>query len=184
MNFPLSISIGVLAASLLLGGCGGAESTSVDRSTVASEQSNGAEETAARTPRPPLASADWQMLRQAAGGRARLLLIPHRPPPSEVVVRDLKEGPGEVIQPDDWFTVRYLALDYRTGKIFEDRWTADSRWIFGNGEINKGWEIGLRGMRLGGIRELLVPSYLAYEQQGAIVYLVKLLKIENPEPCC
>jgi len=124
------------------------------------------------------------MLRRAAGGQARLLLIPHRPPPSEVVVRDLKKGSGEVIQPDDWFTVRYLALDYRTGKPFEDRWKADSRWIFGTGEINEGWEIGLRGMRLGGVRELLVPSYLAYEQQGAIVYLVKLLKLENPEPCC
>ena len=49
----------------------------------------------------------------------------------------------------------------------------------GSGEVRDGWETGLKGMRVGGRRELILPSMLAYGT-GALIYIVELLAIEKP----
>jgi FKBP-type peptidyl-prolyl cis-trans isomerase len=52
---------------------------------------------------------------------------------------------------------------------------------FGPGWQTRGWERGMPGMRVGGIRELIVPSRLAYKD-GTIVYVVKLAGVEIARP--
>jgi peptidylprolyl isomerase len=37
--------------------------------------------------------------------------------------------------------------------------------VFGTGRVIQGWDQGLIGMKVGGKRELLVPSHLAYGQR-------------------
>jgi peptidylprolyl isomerase len=104
--------------------------------------------------------------------------VPEGPPPEEVVSVDLKQGNGPVISKGDKFTVRFASFYYSTGKIRENFLGGESTFVYtyGVGETVRGWEDGLRGLRAGGARELIVPADQAYGD--ALVYLVRLLQIQ------
>jgi FKBP-type peptidyl-prolyl cis-trans isomerase len=105
--------------------------------------------------------------------------LPPGPPPKKVVFRDLEEGQGARIKRGDFITTNYIALDYKTGDRVEENWgERPFRWWWDEGELTVGWLIGLRGMRVGGRRELLVPSKLAYGD-GSRAYIVELLAVEE-----
>jgi peptidylprolyl isomerase len=97
------------------------------------------------------------------------------------VVRDLKKGSGRAIPPKSFVTIHtnYVAVNYKTGKTSEVRWrpTGGFNIEFGPGIETEGWEKGLVGMKVGGRRELRVPSRLAYGH-GALFYIVDLLAVK------
>lgn len=108
--------------------------------------------------------------------------LPPGPPPTHLVVKDLRRGAGAAIPAGATLGIRtnYVALSYATGKPYEVRWSPTGAFNIGfnpGGEI-KGWEKGLPGMRVGGRRELRVPSRLAYGN-GALFYVIDLLGIER-----
>lgn len=106
------------------------------------------------------------------------LHAPSGPPPTNVVIRDVKVGTGVEIQPGKHFTTNYKSISYEYGYVAEESWTGDSfDWCWRTGGLTKGWEIGLEGMRVGGQRELIVPSKMAYGS-GALVYIIELLSVE------
>jgi FKBP-type peptidyl-prolyl cis-trans isomerase len=59
-------------------------------------------------------------------------------------------------------------------------------FTLGAGEVIKGWDEGLTGMKVGGTRELVIPSYLGYGDTGqgsippnaTLVFEVELLDVE------
>jgi len=108
--------------------------------------------------------------------------LPPGPPPSRLIVRDLQEGSGPAIPRKTNVRIRtnYVAVSYRTGRQYEVRWKPSGGFNigFGKGIEIKGWEKGLSGMRVGGRRELIVPSALAYGD-GAAVYVIDLLAVER-----
>ena len=87
-----------------------------------------------------------------------------------------------------------LAVDYK-GVRFDDGEPFDSSWstgqpfqfILGARQVIKGWEQGLKGMRVGGRRELTIPPELAYGDHGqgsirpneTIVFVVDLLDVRR-----
>jgi hypothetical protein len=122
-------------------------------------------------------STTWPRLERAAEPYAERLLIPRGPSPKRVVIKDLKEGKGQQIRPGYWFTISYIALGYPTREFLEDKTGANIwYWKWGDGALTEGWEIGLKGLRVGGVRELIVPSRLAYGT-GTVVYVLKLKKL-------
>ena len=103
--------------------------------------------------------------------------MPTGPPPDEVVIEDIREGEGAELEMYRKFTLNYVNFDYETGEQREKVWSPRSlTWDWGYEQLVDGLEIGLEGMRVGGLRELIVPSDLAYND-GARVYLVELLKV-------
>jgi hypothetical protein len=133
------------------------------------------------------ADGDWATLKRFAGPNADKLIIPEGPAPDHVVVRDLTRGKGPAIAPGDVFLSYYISWGYESGKVAEPTpeptksakpaWVEGGRLIWGTGERVPGWEPGLKGIRAGGLRELIIPSDMAYEN-GARVYLVKVTEIE------
>jgi peptidylprolyl isomerase len=110
-----------------------------------------------------------------SGELASLVEFPSGPPPDEVVVTDIKKGQGALLKPGKWFVLDYIAYEYETKKKREENFGFN--WKFGTGEVVKGWEVGLEGMRAGGRRQLVVPSDLAYKD-GPLIYLIELHKVE------
>lgn len=45
------------------------------------------------------------------------------------------------------------------------------QFVFGTGRVIKGWDMGLIGMKVGGIRELFVPSHLGYGERQIGKYI-------------
>lgn len=122
-------------------------------------------------------------LRKVKGtGATPKLEIPPGPPPKELVVRELKKGSGRGAVRGERLGVRSLGVNYKTHRV-QNLWINNPPYSFvlGGGAVRKGWEIGLKGMKLGARRELLLPSRLAYGD-GPMVYVVELLEMEKPTP--
>lgn len=134
------------------------------------------EESPAGSDEPP----DWTPIEKVAGNKSDLLLIPHGPPPKKVVIRDLRIGTGPVLKPGETFSPKYVVQNYRTGEVREDRWNSDTPSVYAYDEeaMVDGWVPGLRGVRYGGKRELIVPGSLAYG--NPLVYVVEVLPPKNP----
>jgi peptidylprolyl isomerase len=108
--------------------------------------------------------------------------VPSGPPPRNLVVKVLKKGVGNIRA--KWgqrLTVHFVGFNYKTKEPFEVFWGKNNNdvfsFTFGSGEVRDGWETGLKGMRLGGQRELILPSRLAYGT-GPLLYVVELVAIE------
>ncbi len=84
---------------------------------------------------------------------------------------DLKIGAGEEAKSGASVTVNYTGWLYENGKRGKqfDSSVGGSPFQFslGAGEVIKGWDEGVAGMKVGGKRELIIPPDLAYGARGA-----------------
>lgn len=86
---------------------------------------------------------------------------------------DIKIGGGETARIGYNATVHYTgwlkSRDGSTGRKFDSSRDRDEPFTFrlGAGQVIQGWDEGVLGMRVGGIRKLIVPSYLGYGANGA-----------------
>ena len=84
------------------------------------------------------------------------------PPPTQLVVKDLKEGDGPTITDTQTLTVDYIGVSCSTGKIFDSSYKRGNPADFTLSEVIKGWQQGMPGMKVGGQRLLGIPPDLAY----------------------
>jgi FKBP-type peptidyl-prolyl cis-trans isomerase len=104
----------------------------------------------------------------------------------DVKVEELAPGAGPEAKVGDVVEVHYTGR-FVDGRAF-DASTGRAPFTFrlGKGEVIKGWERGVAGMRAGGKRRLTVPPELAYGSRGfpglippmsTLVFEVELLAI-------
>jgi peptidylprolyl isomerase len=112
--------------------------------------------------------------------------VPQGPHAEKLVVSDLVEGTGAVADTGDRVAVHYVAGIYETGEEIESAWVEDDPYVFtlGNGAVIDGWEKGLPGVRVGGRRQLVIPTTPADAPPGSelgdtLVYVVDLLEIKE-----
>lgn len=166
----------MLLVALQLMACGGSESTGASSAKPPQDTTAAERKPAAPPPEKAAKPSEWAALKRVAGPYSKRLLIPRGPAPERVVIRDLKVGKGPVLRDGDDFIARYVSFTYDEGWAAEAYWHSPSNYTFGIGTYKKGWEVGLRGIRVGGMRELIVPSEMAYGN-GARVYVVQALKL-------
>lgn len=83
---------------------------------------------------------------------------------------DVKQGTGAALQSGDTVSVQYTGWLQSTGKKFDSSYDHGGQPFnvtIGQGQVIKGWDEGLVGMKMGGTRRLIIPSSLAYGDQGS-----------------
>ena len=80
---------------------------------------------------------------------------------------DIRVGTGQAAKEGSHVRVHYTGW-LTNGKRFDSSVDAGTPFDFtiGNGEVIKGWEEGVAGMRVGGKRQLRIPPSLAYGAAG------------------
>jgi peptidylprolyl isomerase len=89
--------------------------------------------------------------------------------PTELVIEDLKAGDGVEAKTGDTVSAHYVGVAHSTGEEFDASWTRGVPLDFrlGVGQVIKGWDDGIVGMKVGGRRKLTIPANLAYGDRGA-----------------
>jgi len=113
--------------------------------------------------------------------------VPDGPPPCNLVVGDVVQGKGPAAKAGDQLTMKYVGVLYSTGKQFDASWDRgeDFPFTLGAQMVIPGWDQGLVGMKVGGRRQLVIPSALGYGDQGSppqippgatLIFVVDLVK--------
>lgn len=107
---------------------------------------------------------------------------------TKLKIEDLTTGTGAAAKNGDCLYVKYYDTLAKTGAKFDENFTQSTglQLQLGSGQVIPGWEQGLAGMKVGGVRRLVIPSDLAYGSAGqgpipanaTLVFLVKLVAIK------
>src|SRR5262249_52929036 len=101
---------------------------------------------------------------------------------------DIKMGTGREAKPGDTVIVHYIGK-LKNGTKFDSSLDHGRPFDFklGAGEVIKGWDLGVAGMKEGGVRKLVIPSDLGYGPRGSgkptppnatLVFDVELLQVQ------
>ena len=152
-----------LAALIAVGGCGS------DSEETASKSTPEASATPART-KPEVT-------------------VPKGKAPKQLVIKDLEKGSGATAEPGKNVTVQYVGVSALNGRQFDASWDRGEPFSFqlGSGGVIKGWDEGVKGMKVGGRRQLVIPPDLAYGPDGSpptigpnetLVFVIDLLSVD------
>ena len=88
--------------------------------------------------------------------------------PSGLKYVDLQEGQGAEAKSGQTVSVHYTGW-LENGTKFDSSLDRNSPFVFrlGEGQVIKGWDEGVAGMKVGGKRKLTIPSELGYGIRGA-----------------
>lgn len=109
--------------------------------------------------------------------------------PAGLQIEDISVGEGAVAVSGDQVTVHYVGT-FEDGTVFDSSRAKDTPFAFllGAGRVIQGWDEGVVGMKIGGIRKLVIPPELAYGERGApgaippnstLYFEIELLKIQG-----
>ena len=88
--------------------------------------------------------------------------------PSGLVIEDLVVGNGDAASAGQRVSVHYTGW-LTDGKKFDSSKDRGQPFMFslGRGEVIRGWDEGVTGMKVGGKRKLTIPPDLGYGARGA-----------------
>ena len=107
---------------------------------------------------------------------------------SELQIEVVREGAGAEARAGNTVSVHYVGT-LTDGKKFDSSRDRGQPFTFklGAGQVIKGWDQGVAGMRVGALRKLTIPPQLAYGDKGfppvippgsTLVFEVELLDVK------
>lgn len=81
---------------------------------------------------------------------------------NELEIIDLEVGTGEEVPEGATITAHYTGALCKNGIIFQSSHDFGKPISFGLNQVIKGWTEGVPGMKVGGMRRLIIPSEMAY----------------------
>lgn len=106
----------------------------------------------------------------------------------QLVVQDVVVGTGAEAMAGQKLQVHYIGR-LQNGQVFDSSRERGQAFTFtlGVGDVIRGWDQGLPGMKVGGKRVLVIPSLLGYGERGigpippdaTLIFEVELLGIEQ-----
>ncbi|MDE1919449.1 MAG: FKBP-type peptidyl-prolyl cis-trans isomerase [Patescibacteria group bacterium] len=111
-------------------------------------------------------------------------------PVTQLQVTDETVGTGATAAAGDSVTVNYVG-SLTNGTVFDasaNHGTTGFTFNLGAGQVIKGWDQGIVGMKEGGKRKLVIPASLAYGNQAVgniipanstLIFEVELLKVQK-----
>ncbi|HSW48229.1 MAG TPA: FKBP-type peptidyl-prolyl cis-trans isomerase [Candidatus Saccharimonadales bacterium] len=107
---------------------------------------------------------------------------------SGLKIEDIKKGEGPEVKDNDLVSIHYTGW-LKDGTKFDSSKDRDVPFEvrIGAGYVIKGWDMGVPGMKVGGVRKLTIPPELGYGRYGVdpdipgdatLVFEVELLKIK------
>jgi peptidylprolyl isomerase len=165
-----------LCLALAASGCGGGGSST--GSTESSSAASGQTEASASAEAPPTTTKTKPKVK-----------VPKGPPPKKLVVKEIEKGSGPKAKVGDELAVEYVGVNYRRGDQFDASWDRHKEPLLfelAEGSVIPGWVKGIKGMKVGGRRELIIPPSLAYGPEGrpptippneTLIFVVDLLAV-------
>ena len=114
---------------------------------------------------------------------------PEAPEPADLISEDLEVGTGAEAKDGDKVKVNYTGRLLKTNFVFDTSIGPGKKpfeFQIGKGNVIKGWDRGVVGMKVGGKRKLTIPSRLAYGEKGqppkipgksTLVFEIELLSV-------
>ena len=110
------------------------------------------------------------------------------PSPGSLETKDLVVGTGQAAVASSTVTVFYVGANYTNGKVFDDTpWRQHQPTPFPLSGVVPGFAQGIVGMKVGGRREIVIPSALGYGAMGSppavspnetLVFVVDLVAVK------
>jgi peptidylprolyl isomerase len=152
----------IVAVLLIMAGCGVFSSSSKPSAADASATPTAEAAPSAQAsfpPLPPGADARLGTKPTVTAGTGTL---------SKLVVTTLIPGTGPAVAAGQNLTVNYVGVSFKTGTEFDSSWKRAQPFDFvvGAGNVIKGWDQGLIGVKVGSRVQLDIPSNLAYGDSG------------------
>lgn len=106
-----------------------------------------------------------------------------------LIIEDLVVGDGQDAQDYNKVVVNYTG-ELEDGTVFDSSLNPGRdpfAFTLGVGSVIKGWDLGVKGMKVGGKRKLTIPPELGYGEQGSgsvippgatLIFEVDLLEVE------
>jgi peptidylprolyl isomerase len=182
------LAVAALGAAVVIAGCGsggsstitvGNENTADNALIKAGEKTSSSTTPATTTAKTPTSGPL---------SKEPKVTPPSGPAPAKLETKELIAGTGAEAKAGDTVTVNYVGVLYKGGKEFNASWETKEPFTFvlGKGQVIKGWDQGIPGMKVGGRRELIIPAALAYGAAGSppkipanapLVFVVDLLSV-------
>lgn len=106
---------------------------------------------------------------------------------NQLIVEDVKVGKGDEARAGQIITVHYSGR-LTNGKVFDSSIGRDPlQFVLGAGQVVEGWDRGIAGMKVGGVRALTIPPALGYGAQqvgpipanSTLIFEVELLGVQS-----
>lgn len=81
---------------------------------------------------------------------------------TELQIIDVKAGDGAEVPAGATITAHYTGALCKDGTIFQSSHDFGEPITFGLSQVIEGWTKGVPGMKVGGVRRLVIPSQMAY----------------------